>query len=80
MIEAIACSLAAAVIAFAISVATIPAIRRIAMAMRVVDYPGWRKHQAFAVPRMGGVVQRIAGNVCRTQMPVKSTDYADLTD
>jgi UDP-GlcNAc:undecaprenyl-phosphate/decaprenyl-phosphate GlcNAc-1-phosphate transferase len=55
MIETLACSCAAAVIAFAVSVATIPTVRRVAMAVRAVDYPGWRKHQAYAVPRMGGV-------------------------
>jgi UDP-GlcNAc:undecaprenyl-phosphate/decaprenyl-phosphate GlcNAc-1-phosphate transferase len=55
MIEAIACSCAAAIIAFAISVMAIPAIRRVAMATRAVDYPGWRKRQSYAVPRMGGV-------------------------
>lgn len=55
MIEPIACSFAAAVIALAVSIATTPLVRRIAMAARAVDYPGWRKHQASAVPRMGGV-------------------------
>ncbi len=48
-------SLAGAVIAFVVSSAVIPLIRRVALAVRAVDYPGGRREQAEGIPRLGGV-------------------------
>lgn len=55
MIEAGIYSLAAAIVAFLISSATIPLVKRFALAIRSVDYPGGRRVQAEPIPRMGGV-------------------------
>jgi UDP-GlcNAc:undecaprenyl-phosphate/decaprenyl-phosphate GlcNAc-1-phosphate transferase len=48
-------SLIGALIAFVVSSAFIPLIRRVALAVRAVDYPGGRREQAEGIPRLGGV-------------------------
>jgi UDP-GlcNAc:undecaprenyl-phosphate GlcNAc-1-phosphate transferase len=48
-------SLVGALIAFVVSSAAIPLIRRIALAIRAVDYPGGRREQVEGIPRLGGV-------------------------
>jgi UDP-GlcNAc:undecaprenyl-phosphate/decaprenyl-phosphate GlcNAc-1-phosphate transferase len=45
----------AMVVAFLVCSAAIPLVRRIALAVRAVDYPGGRRDQAEGIPRMGGV-------------------------
>jgi UDP-GlcNAc:undecaprenyl-phosphate/decaprenyl-phosphate GlcNAc-1-phosphate transferase len=55
MINALVYALLAGIIAFLVSSAAIPLIKRIAIAMRAVDYPGGRRRQEDAIPRMGGV-------------------------
>jgi UDP-GlcNAc:undecaprenyl-phosphate GlcNAc-1-phosphate transferase len=53
--EALAYSFLGCGIAFLVSVAAIPPVKRIAIAVRALDYPGGRRVQAEAVPRLGGV-------------------------
>ncbi len=48
-------SLIAGVIAFLVCSAAIPLIKRMAVAVRAVDYPGGRRQQTEGIPRMGGV-------------------------
>jgi UDP-GlcNAc:undecaprenyl-phosphate/decaprenyl-phosphate GlcNAc-1-phosphate transferase len=48
-------SLIAILIAFAVSSAIIPLMKRIALALRALDYPGGRRDQPVAIPRLGGV-------------------------
>jgi UDP-GlcNAc:undecaprenyl-phosphate GlcNAc-1-phosphate transferase len=55
MVNALLFSLVAGVVAFLVSSATIPLIKRIAMAVRAMDYPGGRREQADAIPRLGGI-------------------------
>ncbi len=55
MLEVLLYSLLAALLAFLVSSASIPLVRRVALAVRAVDYPGGRREQAEAIPRLGGV-------------------------
>ena len=55
MVEAIVYGLVAAGIAFLVTSAAMPFVRRISLAVRAIDYPGGRRHQADAIPRLGGV-------------------------
>jgi UDP-GlcNAc:undecaprenyl-phosphate/decaprenyl-phosphate GlcNAc-1-phosphate transferase len=55
MIEASLYCLLAIAMAFSVSSAAIPFVRRIALAVRAVDYPGGRRQQAEGIPRLGGV-------------------------
>jgi UDP-GlcNAc:undecaprenyl-phosphate GlcNAc-1-phosphate transferase len=55
MENALIYTLLAGIIAFLVSSAAIPLIKRIAIAMRAVDYPGGRRKHEDAIPRMGGV-------------------------
>lgn len=48
-------ALGAAVIAALLTDLMVPAVARLAVALRAMDYPGDRKQQASAVPRLGGV-------------------------
>jgi UDP-GlcNAc:undecaprenyl-phosphate GlcNAc-1-phosphate transferase len=48
-------ALAAAVAAALVTNTTAPLVARIALAVRALDYPGGRKWQAAATPRLGGV-------------------------
>jgi UDP-GlcNAc:undecaprenyl-phosphate/decaprenyl-phosphate GlcNAc-1-phosphate transferase len=48
-------SLLAVLVAILVSSEAIPLIRRIALAIRAVDYPGGRREQAEGIPRLGGV-------------------------
>jgi len=48
-------SLVAAAVAFLVSIAAMPLVRRVALAVRSVDYPGVRRDQAEGIPRLGGV-------------------------
>lgn len=54
MIKAVAYSLLTGIVAFLVSSAIIPLVKRIALSIRSVDYPGGRRHQTDAIPRMGG--------------------------
>lgn len=47
--------LAGVLMALAITSAFLPLIRRLALAVRAVDYPGGRRLQAEGIPRLGGV-------------------------
>src|SRR6266516_4595341 len=47
--------LLAALIALLTAILACPLVTRLAMAIRAVDYPGGRRSQKEAVPRMGGV-------------------------
>jgi UDP-GlcNAc:undecaprenyl-phosphate GlcNAc-1-phosphate transferase len=55
MTDALIYCFLAGLVAFLISSATIPLVRRIALSVRAVDYPGGRHEQAEAIPRLGGV-------------------------
>ncbi len=55
MVEAAIYGLVAAGMAFLVTSAAMPFVRRIALAFRAIDYPGGRRHQADAIPRLGGV-------------------------
>jgi UDP-GlcNAc:undecaprenyl-phosphate/decaprenyl-phosphate GlcNAc-1-phosphate transferase len=55
MIKMLGFSLIAGIIAFLVSSAVIPLMKRIAVALRAVDYPGGRHRQEEAIPRLGGV-------------------------
>ncbi|HEX7182479.1 MAG TPA: MraY family glycosyltransferase [Thermoanaerobaculia bacterium] len=48
-------ALGAAVIAALLTDLMVPAVARLAVALRALDHPGERKQQASAVPRLGGV-------------------------
>jgi len=45
----------AGMVAFLVSSTTIPLVKRIALSVRAVDYPGGRHDQPEAIPRMGGI-------------------------
>jgi UDP-GlcNAc:undecaprenyl-phosphate GlcNAc-1-phosphate transferase len=47
--------LVAAILAAGVAILAFPAVVRIAMAVRAVDYPGGRRLQETATPRMGGI-------------------------
>ncbi|MGA2262339.1 MAG: MraY family glycosyltransferase [Acidobacteriota bacterium] len=53
--QALIDSLLAALVAFLVSSAAIPLVKRLALAVRAVDYPGGRRDQAGGIPRLGGV-------------------------
>jgi UDP-GlcNAc:undecaprenyl-phosphate GlcNAc-1-phosphate transferase len=53
--QALIDSLLAALVAFLVSTAAIPLVRRVALAIRAIDYPGGRRDQPEAIPRLGGV-------------------------
>jgi UDP-GlcNAc:undecaprenyl-phosphate GlcNAc-1-phosphate transferase len=55
MIETIAVAFAAAVAAGLVTDLTVPLVGRVALILRALDYPGPRKHQTVATPRLGGV-------------------------
>src|SRR2546427_6192071 len=48
-------SLLAAILAAEAATLAFPVVNRIAMAIRAVDYPGGRRSQKEAIPRLGGV-------------------------
>jgi len=48
-------ALIAALIAGLLTSVLVPLVKRIAMAVRAVDYPGGRREHSVAVPRLGGV-------------------------
>ena len=50
--------------AFVAALAThlmVPPVARLAVALRALDHPGGRKHQAGSVPRLGGVAIALEG-------------------
>jgi UDP-GlcNAc:undecaprenyl-phosphate GlcNAc-1-phosphate transferase len=55
MVNTLLLSLVAGLVAFLVSSAAIPLIKRIAMAVHAMDYPGGRREQADAIPRLGGI-------------------------
>ena len=50
----------AAILAAETATLTFPVVTRIAMAIRAVDYPGGRRSQKEAIPRLGGVAIAVA--------------------
>ncbi len=55
MIENLAYSLLGCLLSFLASTAALPFVKRVALAVRAMDYPGGRRQQAEAIPRLGGV-------------------------
>jgi len=68
-------SLAAAGIAFIISSAALPLARRIALAVRAVDYPGGRRDQPEGIPRLGGVAVFLGLFVAQGALAVLQWQY-----
>src|SRR2546422_7197751 len=50
----------AAILAAETATLAFPVVTRIAMAIRAVDYPGGRRSQKEAIPRLGGVAIAVA--------------------
>src|SRR2546428_10269027 len=50
----------AAILAAETATLAFPVVKRIAMAIRAVDYPGGRRSQKEAIPRLGGVAIAVA--------------------
>jgi UDP-GlcNAc:undecaprenyl-phosphate GlcNAc-1-phosphate transferase len=55
MFETLVYSLIGCGLAFLVSAAAIPLVKRMALSVRALDYPGGRRDQAEAIPRLGGV-------------------------
>ncbi|MBN2338807.1 MAG: undecaprenyl/decaprenyl-phosphate alpha-N-acetylglucosaminyl 1-phosphate transferase [Acidobacteria bacterium] len=55
MIHSLLYTIAGLVIALLVTSALLPLIRKLALAVRAVDYPGGRRVQAEGIPRLGGV-------------------------
>ncbi len=53
-VSLIATAVGAAVIAALVTGLLVPVVRRLALSMRAVDYPGGRREHASAIPRLGG--------------------------
>lgn len=58
----------AALVAFGMNSASIPLVKRIALATRAVDHPGGRRAQSQAIPRLGGVAV-VFGILCGIGVP-----------
>src|SRR5215475_13061904 len=55
MVFILAAGLLAAALAGAMATLAFPLVKRIAMSIRAMDYPGGRRSQKNAIPRLGGI-------------------------
>jgi UDP-GlcNAc:undecaprenyl-phosphate/decaprenyl-phosphate GlcNAc-1-phosphate transferase len=77
MIETLVIALIAALAAGLVTDLTVPLIERVANLTQALDHPGERKHQARAIPRLGGVA--IAGGVAFGAAGVALARWVELS-
>jgi len=70
-------AMAAAIAAGLVSNLAVPLVARVAMAVHALDYPGGRKHQLEATPRLGGIA--IVGGVAFAAAGVGLANWIPLS-